>query len=125
MLPKFTDAISEVRGNVVGVLTARGTPRSPELTGLLALDFASFRIVPLGVTMRDINGLVRLKGDTLVIDSLVGNSRGDPGARGIGSPSSPPVVRSGLCRRTRACSHDRAAQRRRETSYRGTFYAGT
>ena len=82
VLPKFTDAISEVRGKIVGVLTARGTARSPDMTGLLALDFASFRIVPLGVTMRDINGLVRLTGDTLVIDSLVGRANGPIRVRG-------------------------------------------
>ena len=82
VLPKFTDAISEVRGELVGVLTARGTPRSPELTGLMALDFASFRIVPLGVTMRDINGLVRLSGDTIVVDSLVGHANGPIRIRG-------------------------------------------
>lgn len=82
VLPKFSDAISEVRGELVGVLTARGTPRSPELTGLMALDFASFRIVPLGVTMRDINGLVRLTGDTVVIDSLVGHANGPIRVRG-------------------------------------------
>ena len=82
VLPKFTDAISEVRGELVGVLTARGTPKSPELTGLLALDFASFRIVPLGVTLRDINGLMRLSGDTVVIDSLVGHANGPIRVRG-------------------------------------------
>src|SRR5687768_14724209 len=82
VLPKFTDAISEVRGELVGVLTARGTPSSPELTGLMALDFASFRIVPLGVTLRDINGLVRLTGDTVVIDSLVGHANGPIRIRG-------------------------------------------
>ena len=82
VLPKFTDAISEVRGELVGVLTARGTPRAPELTGLMALDFASFRIVPLGVTMRDINGLMRLSGDTVVIDSLVGYANGPIRVRG-------------------------------------------
>jgi autotransporter translocation and assembly factor TamB len=82
VLPKFTDAISEVRGQIVGVLTARGTARSPEMTGLLALDFASFRIVPTGVTMRDINGLVRLAGDSIVIDSLVGHARGPIRVRG-------------------------------------------
>ena len=82
VLPKFTDAISEVRGTVVGVLTARGTARSPDMTGLLALDFASFRIVPLGVTMRDINGLIRLADDRIVIDSLVGYARGPISLRG-------------------------------------------
>jgi autotransporter translocation and assembly factor TamB len=82
VLPKFTDAISEVRGQMVGVLAARGTGRSPELTGLLALDFASFRVVPLGVTLRDLNGLLRLAGDSVVIDSLVGYSRGPVRVRG-------------------------------------------
>ncbi len=82
VLPKFTDAVSEVRGTLVGVVTARGTPRSPDMTGLVALDFASFRIVPLGVTMRDINGLVRLRGDTIVIDSLVGHANGPIRVRG-------------------------------------------
>jgi translocation and assembly module TamB len=82
VLPRFTDAISEVRGKVVGVLTARGTARSPDMTGLLALDFASFRIVPLGVTMRDINGLVRLAEDSIVIDSLVGHANGPIRMRG-------------------------------------------
>ena len=82
VLPKFTDAISEVRGQLVGVLAARGTARSPELTGLLALDLASFRVVPLGVTLRDLNGLVRLAGDSIVIDSLVGYSRGPVRVRG-------------------------------------------
>jgi translocation and assembly module TamB len=82
VLPKFTDAISDVRGELVGVLTARGTARSPEMTGLVALDFASFRVVPLGVTMRDINGLVRLAGDSLVIDSLVGHANGPIRVRG-------------------------------------------
>jgi translocation and assembly module TamB len=82
VLPKFTDAISEVRGKVVGVLTARGTARSPDMTGLLALDFASFRIVPLGVTMRDINGLLRLAADSIVVDSLVAYANGPIRIRG-------------------------------------------
>jgi translocation and assembly module TamB len=82
VLPKFTDAISDVRGEMVGVVAARGTARSPEMTGLLALDFASFRLVPLGVTLRDLNGLLRLARDSIVIDSLVGYSRGPVRLRG-------------------------------------------
>jgi translocation and assembly module TamB len=82
VLPRFTDAISEVRGNMVGIVHARGSARSPELAGMMALDFASFRIVPLGVTMRDINGLVRMRNDSIVIDSLVGNANGPIRMRG-------------------------------------------
>jgi translocation and assembly module TamB len=82
VLPRFTDAVSEVRGNLVGVLSATGTARSPRLTGMLAMDFASFRVVPLGVRMQNINGLLRLAGDSIVIDSLVGHSGGTIRARG-------------------------------------------
>jgi translocation and assembly module TamB len=38
--------------------------------------------VPLGVTMRDINGLIRLAGDSVVIDSLVGHANGPIRVRG-------------------------------------------
>jgi translocation and assembly module TamB len=82
VLPKFTDAVSDVRGKLVGVLTARGTARSPEMSGMMAMDFASFRIVPIGVTLRDINGLVTLSGDSIVIDSLVGQANGPIRVRG-------------------------------------------
>jgi translocation and assembly module TamB len=75
-LPKFTDAVSNIRGRLIGRLAARGTPRNPALAGVLAVDFASFRVVPVGVTFRDIFGVVRMQGDTLVIDSLVARSDG-------------------------------------------------
>lgn len=75
-LPKFTDAVADVHGRVIGALAARGTPRKPSVAGQLAVDFASFRIVPMGVTFRDINGLVRMLGDTIVVDSLAGRSGG-------------------------------------------------
>jgi hypothetical protein len=73
-LPKFTDAVSDVRGRVIGVIAARGTPRRPSIAGKLGVDFASFRIVPLGVTLREIVGMLHAVGDRIMIDSLLGHS---------------------------------------------------
>ncbi|HEX6535471.1 MAG TPA: translocation/assembly module TamB domain-containing protein [Gemmatimonadaceae bacterium] len=75
-LPKFTDAVADVRGRVIGLVAARGTPRHPSLAGRLAVDFASFRIVPMGVTLRQISGMVHMLGDSIVIDTLSGMSGG-------------------------------------------------
>ena len=76
VLPKFTDAVSEVRGRLIGIVSARGTPRQPRIAGAAAVDFASFRVVPMGVTLRDLFGAIRMRGDTVVIDSLAGRAGG-------------------------------------------------
>jgi translocation and assembly module TamB len=73
-LPSFTDVVSNVRGQLYGAVAARGTPQHPSLAGKLALDFASFHIVPLGVTMANIGGALHMLGDSIVIDSLRGSS---------------------------------------------------
>ncbi|HEY9515352.1 MAG TPA: translocation/assembly module TamB domain-containing protein, partial [Gemmatimonadaceae bacterium] len=73
-LPRFTDAVSEVRGRVIGAVAARGTPRNPLLAGRLDMDFASFRVVPMGVTLEDITGTIRLLGDSIAIDTLHGKA---------------------------------------------------
>jgi translocation and assembly module TamB len=76
VLPKFTDAVSEVSGRLIGVVAARGTPRKPSIAGAAAVDFASFRVVPMGVTLRNLFGALRMRGDTVVIDSLAGRAGG-------------------------------------------------
>lgn len=78
VLPRLTDAIYDVRGRAVGSIRARGTLRHPTVTGALALDLGSFGVTALGVRVRDINGVIRMRGDTLVIDSIVGISGGGP-----------------------------------------------
>lgn len=92
-LPKFTDAVSDVRGRVIGLVSARGTPRHPRFVGRLGLDFASFRIVPMGVTLERIGGLVHMVGDSIVIDSIAGSSGGGlvtlAGGIGIATLSKP------------------------------------
>jgi len=89
-LPSFTDAVADVRGRLVGTLGIRGTPQHPQATGSIALSLASFRMVALGVTMRDIGGSLHILNDTVRIDSLVGRSDGRfaiNGTIGIGTPS--------------------------------------
>ena len=81
-LPKFTDAVANVRGRVIGAVAARGTPRHPSLAGRLDLDLASFRIVSMGVTLQEIGGVVRLLGDSIAIDTLHGSSGGGSVALG-------------------------------------------
>lgn len=75
-LPKFTDAVADVQGRLIGAVAARGTPKHPSLAGRLDLDLASFRIVPMGVTLGDIAGVVRLLGDSIAIDTLHGTAGG-------------------------------------------------
>jgi translocation and assembly module TamB len=75
-LPKFTDAIADVRGRLIGAVAARGTPKHPSLAGRFDLDLASFRVVPMGVTLGDIAGVVRMLGDSIAIDTLHGTAGG-------------------------------------------------
>ena len=75
-LPTFTDVVSNVSGRLIGAVAARGTPRHPSLAGRLDLELASFRVVPTGVTLEDIDGVVRLLGDSISIDTLHARSGG-------------------------------------------------
>ena len=76
LLPEFVDVVSDVEGSAAGRFTIRGSLKRPQITGAVALAGATAKIDPLGVTVRDISGLVRMAGDTVVIDSLVGRSKG-------------------------------------------------
>jgi translocation and assembly module TamB len=76
LLPRFTDVVSDVAGRAVGRFALRGTLRRPSLVGAVAVRDAAVRINPLGIDVREINGAVRMAGDTVTIDSLVGRSKG-------------------------------------------------
>jgi translocation and assembly module TamB len=76
LLPRFTDAISDLSGRAIGRIALRGTLQRPTLVGAVAVRDAAVRINPLGIDVREINGAVRMAGDTVVIDSLVGRSKG-------------------------------------------------
>ncbi|MEJ7810783.1 MAG: translocation/assembly module TamB domain-containing protein [Gemmatimonadaceae bacterium] len=79
VLPKFTDAVADISGRVIGKVAIRGTKARPVMAGALALDLGRMRLVSTGVTLRDINGSVRLLGDTVVLDSIVAFSGGGHG----------------------------------------------
>ncbi|MFN2566160.1 MAG: translocation/assembly module TamB domain-containing protein [Gemmatimonadaceae bacterium] len=76
LLPRFTEAVSDLSGRAVGRLALRGALRRPTLVGAVAVHNAAARINPLGIDVREINGAIRMTGDTVVIDSLVGRSKG-------------------------------------------------
>ena len=92
-LPRFTDVVSNVHGRIVGAVAARGTGTKPLVLGQLGLDFANFKIEPLGVTMTDLSGLIRMTGTQIVIDSVGGKSgEGElqvSGKIGIGDVTNP------------------------------------
>ena len=88
LLPRFTDVISDLSGRAVGRLALRGTLRRPTLLGAVAVHNAAVRINPLGIDVREIYGAIRMAGDTVTIDSLVGQSKGPirvTGGLGVGN----------------------------------------
>ncbi len=75
-VPRLTDVITELRGQATGAVAVRGTPRHAAVAGALGLHFASFRLAATGNRVTGVNGMLRMQGDTLVVDSLVGHSGG-------------------------------------------------
>jgi translocation and assembly module TamB len=76
LIPQFTDAVAQMRGSAVGSIALRGRLRRPHLAGAVAVNEAAFRVVPTGMQLQHVAGLVRMQGDSVVIDSLVGWSGG-------------------------------------------------
>ncbi|HET7459391.1 MAG TPA: translocation/assembly module TamB domain-containing protein, partial [Gemmatimonadaceae bacterium] len=64
-----------------------------KLAGALALTSGQIRVVPAGITLRQVAGSVRMAGDTIVVDSIVGYSggrvlvRGGLGVKSLTTPS--------------------------------------
>ena len=69
-----------MRGAAEGTLTATGSIRRPTLAGDLRVPDGAFRVTALGGTMRDVAANVRLRGDTVVVDSVTGYTA--PGRKG-------------------------------------------
>jgi translocation and assembly module TamB len=68
---RFTDAVADVRGFAAGTLSLRGPLRRPTTAGDLTLNDAGLRLTATGARLADMTASVRLRGDTVVVDSLV------------------------------------------------------
>ena len=92
-LPQFTDAVSDVRGRVRGNVDIAGTFEEPEVDGVLNLDFGEITLVAAGVELQEAAGTLRIRQDSVFIDSLVARTREGPvrvaGALDITTPTEP------------------------------------
>ena len=87
LIPDFTDLVSDVHGRAAGKFSMRGTFKRPALTGAVMLDHGTATITYTGATIGDINGSVRMVGDTVFVDSLAGSAIGPvrvAGTLGVG-----------------------------------------
>jgi translocation and assembly module TamB len=88
LISRFTDAVTDVRGRAAGKIAIRGTLREPKLTGALALDRGDFRIVSTGMRVQNVAGFIRMRDDTVFVDSIAGRSSGPVRLAGtIGLPT--------------------------------------
>jgi translocation and assembly module TamB len=75
-VPRFTNTISNLRGLAIGRIAARGTVGAPRFAGAVAVREGEIRLDVLGVTVQQVAGTARMRGDSLVIDSISGVSGG-------------------------------------------------
>lgn len=81
-LGEVSDVVREVRGGAQGDVRVGGTWSNPTFAGDLRVRLQQAYIVSNGVTLRDVDGQLRLSGDTVHVDSLIARSEGIISARG-------------------------------------------
>jgi translocation and assembly module TamB len=82
LIPSFNDIITNVSGKTIANMKVGGTLNKPRVTGEFKLANGSARFVPAGINIKQINASIRLLSDTVVIDSITGNSSGRMSVRG-------------------------------------------
>ncbi|MBA3656392.1 MAG: translocation/assembly module TamB [Gemmatimonadaceae bacterium] len=82
LIPSFNDIVTNVRGKTTANVKVAGTLNKPRITGEFKLADGAARIVPAGIDVKQINASIRLLSDTIVIDSIAGNSNGRISVRG-------------------------------------------
>jgi len=78
LIPAMTDLVQDIGGTAAGSFTMRGTLKRPTFTGGVAWVNGSVRVVPTGMTVREIFASVRMARDTIFVDSVAGRSGGGP-----------------------------------------------
>lgn len=76
LIPQVSTSVTNLTGKALANFTVAGTINNPIVNGRLALQDGRMRIVPLGITLANVAGNVRLLRDTVVIDSVVAMSDG-------------------------------------------------
>jgi translocation and assembly module TamB len=93
LIPRFTDAVADVRGRAALHAKVRGTMDDVQVDGALMLADGRVRILANGVTLTRIGGNIRFNRDSVLVDSLVAYSdgsirlRGGLGVRKLTEPS--------------------------------------
>ena len=76
LIGTVTDVLANVDGRAAGRVVVRGTWRTPRIVGAMSLAGGRARIVPAGIDLDRVAGVIRLLRDTVVVDSLVAWSGG-------------------------------------------------
>ena len=87
LIPNFTGAVTDVAGTARVNVAAAGTLKKPTLRGSIQINDAQFRLAATGTLLSDVNGSVRMTGDSVYVDSIAGSSGGRirlAGTLGIG-----------------------------------------
>ncbi len=74
VVPEFISSVRDIGGRVSGKVEVGGTVARPTARGILALDRGSATILATGTSVRDIVARIQIHGDSLVLDSLVGQT---------------------------------------------------
>ncbi|HEY0776913.1 MAG TPA: translocation/assembly module TamB [Gemmatirosa sp.] len=67
---RFSTSVADVRGAANGTVAVRGTVKKPDVTGDVAVRGAQLRLVSTGALLQNLAATVRLRGDTVIIDSV-------------------------------------------------------
>ncbi|HEV7991086.1 MAG TPA: translocation/assembly module TamB domain-containing protein [Gemmatimonadaceae bacterium] len=76
LIPQFTAAVTDAAGTALANVTVTGTLKKPDLRGTLSLANAQFKVAASGTFLQNVNGNVRMTGDTVYVDSIAATALG-------------------------------------------------
>lgn len=88
LIPKFTDVVTNVKGRAIGNVTVGGTLKHPVMNGTFTIVGGQFTLAVTGGTFSNVNGHVRMTGDSVIVDSVTALAGGPirlSGTVGIGN----------------------------------------
>jgi translocation and assembly module TamB len=87
LIPNVTGTVTDVAGTAYAKVTVRGTLKKPDLRGSVTISDAQARLAATGTYLTNVNGSIRMSGDSVYVDSIAGSSNGRvrvAGTLGIG-----------------------------------------